>query len=456
MKWPRVFGRRETRRDKPRSARRYEAATGAHGRFDGGQARFGSYGAETIAANFSLRSRARHAAENDAAAAAAIAAWVDAAIGPGLRPVSQHPDPLIRGELDAGFRDWARRADAAGRSDFWGLQAAVARAERIDGEALLIWQGDQLLHLPPEQLADLSSDRIVAGVELDDAGRPVAYHVHPGGNPMDSAYSAPVRVPASEALHVFEPRGPGQVRGVSALAPVLLLLSELNALEDARLVQQKVAATLAVIATNESDLGVAGDPFPEGQGLTPGAILKLPGSWKISTIAGQQAIGGEEFAARILNRVAAAIGVPAHLITGDVSKANYSSLRAAMVAFRQRIERHQFQVLAPQLLDPIWRRVAQLTALERGLPIDGRLSAVEWIPPAQPWVDPLKDAQATALLMDRGLMSRRQAVAQLGYSIEQLDAEIAADREREAALGLIFSGQSKNKTESNDEQNDND
>lgn len=35
-------------------------------------------------------------------------------------------------------------------------------------------------------------------------------------------------------------------------------------------------------------------------------------------------------------------------------------------------------------------------------------------------------------------MSRRQAVAALGYSIEKLDLEIAIDRARESALGLSF------------------
>jgi len=71
------------------------------------------------------------------------------------------------------------------------------------------------------------------------------------------------------------------------------------------------------------------------------------------------------------------------------------------------------------------------------------LFAVEWIPPAQPWVDPLKDAEATLKLMGAGLMSRREAVASLGYSIDELDSEIAADRDRETALNLTF-GESDN------------
>lgn len=47
------------------------------------------------------------------------------------------------------------------------------------------------------------------------------------------------------------------------------------------------------------------------------------------------------------------------------------------------------------------------------------------------------------MLMKGGLMSRRQAVAQLGYSIDELDAEIAADKAREAALGLSFNSESQ-------------
>jgi capsid protein len=78
-----------------------------------------------------------------------------------------------------------------------------------------------------------------------------------------------------------------------------------------------------------------------------------------------------------------------------------------------------------------------LESLRGTFPI-GDAPPVEWHFPAMPWVDPLKDAEATALLIDRGLLSRRMAVASLGYSVEALDAEIAADRAREKALGLAF------------------
>ena len=66
------------------------------------------------------------------------------------------------------------------------------------------------------------------------------------------------------------------------------------------------------------------------------------------------------------------------------------------------------------------------------------LLAVEWITPAQPWVDPQKDAEAARIAIESGLTSRRRIVASQGWDIEQLDAEIAADLERARALGLTF------------------
>ncbi|WP_062563627.1 phage portal protein [Paracoccus aminovorans] len=112
------------RRSAPAPAQRcsYDAATPARARFNGGANRFISYGPETVAASPSIRSRARHVAENNALAAAAVASWTDATIGPGIMPTSQHPDPETRALLDNYFARWVKRADAQGRADFYGLQ----------------------------------------------------------------------------------------------------------------------------------------------------------------------------------------------------------------------------------------------------------------------------------------------------------------------------------------------
>ena len=64
--------------------------------------------------------------------------------------------------------------------------------------------------------------------------------------------------------------------------------------------------------------------------------------------------------------------------------------------------------------------------------------AADWLPTKWDWVDPLKDANAEIAQIEAGLKSRTQAIAERGYDAEQVDREIAAERDRERALGLDF------------------
>jgi capsid protein len=67
-----------------------------------------------------------------------------------------------------------------------------------------------------------------------------------------------------------------------------------------------------------------------------------------------------------------------------------------------------------------------------------RLLTADWLPTKWDWVDPLKDANAEIASIEAGLKSRTQAIAERGYDAEQVDREIAAERERERLLGLDF------------------
>ena len=436
-----IFDHFKRRSVEPKVVRSYEAAAQTQRRFGGWSQSFGPWAAEGSVAREPVQRRARHFAANNPLAHSGVTAWTTAAVGAGITATSQHPNMETRKALDAAFKAWTRRADLEGLTDFNGLQAAAVRSERIDGEALFRWVGDQLQAIPAEMLdmamtRDLVGDALISnGVELDAFGRRVAYWINPA-KPSDQfpTYAQPIRIPAEDVLHVYRPTGPGAVRGVSALANVLLRLSELDGLEDALQTNAKVAALLSVILTNENAMDDGSDdPFAEGQSLEPGAR-------KVNTTAPQQTQQVAEFLSHMTRTIAAGLDVPEHLLTGDLRQANYSSLRAALVSFRQKIEAYQFHCLVPQMLNPVWRRVMTNAVLsgEIDAPLNDDLFAVEWIPPAQPWVDPLKDAEATLKLMGAGLMSRRQAVASLGYSIDELDSEIAADRDRETALNLTF------------------
>ncbi len=334
----------------------------------------------------------------------------------------------------------------------------------IDGEAFLHVlpgeDGPRLRLLPPE-LVDESLTRelgngavIVQGVEFDSEGRRVAYHVLPYRPPHDQFANyapPPVRVPADEILHVMKPLAAGQVRGgVSWLAPpVILSASDFDQLCDALLMGgAKVAAMHSAFLIDLNGTG-GGEPYDgtgEGgileTGLEPGTMKRLPTGYdvKFNTPPGQLTEIGGAFLRLQLQQLAAGLGLPDHLLSGDLSNANYSSLRAGLLPFRQRVEQIQYGgvLVPPQFLAPIWRQVVTFAVLSGDLaaPPDfesaPRAYAAEWLPPKPMQVDPLKDTQATVAELDAGLTSRRKAVAERGWALEDLDSEIAADPRQNA------------------------
>lgn len=441
----------------PMQTRRFDGAAG--GRRWSSAPSFGRTGPETLAASAPIRSRARYFVANNPWAANGVSALVSGLVGFGIKPASQHPDAGSRASIGAAFGTWAKRADAEGRTDLFGIQAAAVRAMIVDGEAFLHMEtranGLRLRLLPAEMVDEFDTrdlpngGYVVAGIEFNAVGKRVAYHVLKA-RPTEvfaSTYGT-IRIPAEDMLHLMHPLGAGQVRGVSWLAPVLLRLSELDQLEDALAVGVKTAAMFAGFLVDQNGTGEPFDASDESgiltRGLEPGVLQRLPSGFDIRFSTPQQAQQTAEFVAHQIRAIAAGLGVPAHLVSGDLREANYGSLRAGMVAFRQKLEGIQFGTIIPQLCGPIWERAVSALILRGDLPAaDFEAAAPLWLaaehyPPPMPWIDPAKDVAAIRDALEAGLMSRRQAVAERGFDIETLDAEIAADREREARLQLNF------------------
>jgi len=298
---------------------------------------------------------------------------------------------------------------------------------------------------------DPSGNPIRCGIEFDLIGRRVAYHFrrsHPGDS-TDQRVAIPetVRVPAQDVLHIYRPIDAGQIRGLPHVAPAMVRLFLLDQYDDAELDRKKTAAMFAGFITKtapedpmmgetESDLdGAAMASLEPGtmQVLLPGEDVKFSSP---ADVGG----GYEAFQYRTLLAVSASLGLPYHLVTGDVRQANYSSLRAELVEFRRRIGQLQHGVIAHQLCRPIWARWLETVHLAGRLdfadPVAARM--VQWIPPRWDWVDPLKDIQAQVLAMEAGITSRRKVVEATGYDVEEVDRENAADAARTKALGLSY------------------
>lgn len=433
------------RKAEPARVRSFDGAAG--GRRASGMGHFGRINPEVAAAAPSLRSRASYLANNNPWLNQACANWTGALVGAGIVPTARHPDPAQRKAINAYFEQWAAEADAEGRTDWWGPQSIVADSMVKAGEAVALIldteEGPRLRIVPADLLdesktADLSDGRsIFSGVELDANGRRVAFWVTPEkpGN-VFATHAPSVRVDAGSVLHVFKPLAPGQVRGVSWLAPVILPAGDFDQLCDALLVGAKVAAMHTGFITDLN--GTSTDPYDDlgDVSLEPGALRRLGVGQDVKFNTPGQLQQVEAFLKLNLRQLAAGLGLPDHLLSGDLTGANYSSLRAGLLPFRARVEQVQYGVLVPQFLAPVWRKVIAHGVLSGALdaPDFERNPAAyltaDWLPPKPLQVDPLKDINATIAELQAGLTSRRKAVAERGWNLDDLDAEIAAERGR--------------------------
>ena len=84
-----------------------------------------------------LRAKSRDLVRRNAWANAALEAYVANAIGTGIKPQSMVGDAAARESIQSLWRDWTQDADAAGLTDFYGLQAMACRAMLEGGEVLV-------------------------------------------------------------------------------------------------------------------------------------------------------------------------------------------------------------------------------------------------------------------------------------------------------------------------------
>ncbi len=421
-----------------------------------------------------LRAKSRDLVRRNAWAAAGVEAFVSNAIGTGIKPQSMVLDLEQRESIHALWRDWCEDADAAGRTDFYGLQALACRAMVEGGEALVrlryrrpedgLAVGLQLQVLEPEHLPltlnteTPSGNAIRAGIEFDRLGRRVAYHLyrsHPGDGalaPMSGAGGMDtVRVPAEEIVHLFRPLRPGQIRGEPWLARALVKLNELDQYDDAELVRKKTAAMFAGFITRVSpEDNLMGEGLADAggaaiAGLEPGTLQILePGEDVKFSQPADVGASYSEFLRMQFRAVAAAMGITYEMLTGDLTQVNYSSIRAGLLEFRRRCEAIQHGVIVHQLCRPIWQAWMDQAVLEGSLPLPGYSrrrrvhQAVKWIPQGWQWVDPKKEFDAMLTAIRAGLMSRSEAISAFGYDAEDIDREIAADNRRADALGLVL------------------
>lgn len=408
-----------------------------------------------------LRDAARSLVRDNPHAAKGLAVLVANRIGTGIMCQPDGKNQRRNARIAELWKRWIDRCDITGRSDFYGLQAQIERTRSEAGECLVRFvptqwtgEGDVPLRIQVLEPDYLDSDRharinersdIRYGVEYQGQV-PVAYWIfdeHPGDTsamPRRRGYAS-TRIDASEILHVFKPLRPGQGRGVSEFAPVIKRLRGLDDYDVAEVMRKKIAACNVAAVTSPAGLpGASIAPTTtdlEGnrvEQFRPGMFAYMKPGESVTFHDPKPSGDYAPFNSVQLHAIAAGLGIPYELLTGDLSEVTYTSHRGGLVQFRGMVEADQWQVIIPQVCTPITDRFTRAAKrLDAGVDPN---TTWTYTPPRFGLLDPAKEIPAMIAAIQSGVDSYPNVVTREGYDWREKLTEQAEAFEFAKGLGL--------------------
>lgn len=427
-----------------------------------------------------LRARSHDSVRNNAWITNGLRNVVADEIGTGIVPRSKAPDADFRLAANELWNDWSGEADADGNNDIYGLMALASRSRREAGEGILRLRPRQLsdnlavplqiqaleaAHLPIGYDPILSNgNRVRAGIEFNSIGRRAAYHMyraHPGDSLSQNGVvnaAELVRVPAEAIIHHYAVLRPGQLRGQPETVQALIQSKMFSDYSDAELERKKNRSSYTGAITRP-DLGEADYAFDPMTGeplttdaagvaqmnLEPGSMVSLLPGEDIKLFEGDPTGQGyADFVRQQLLGVAAGLGIPYEVISGDWSHLNDRLARVMLQQYRRVLEQSQWLIVIPQVCNPIWTAFIDMAVLS------GRLNApdyaqrrreylrVEWRTDGFDYIHPVQDIDSKLKAIRGGIEARAAVVAERGWDVEEIDRQQAEDNARAQGLGLSY------------------
>lgn len=304
--------------------------------------------------------------------------------------------------------------------------------------------------------------RIVDGVEINQEGEVIRYHVA-SRSPLAGNDSSELTWTAIDAfggdtgypniLHVMTYERPEQRRGVPFVAAEIEGLKQFSRYLGAELAGKLVSAMLTVFITSKEDDGKAGmeDAVNEDDKVTddelklelaPGAIYDLPPGKGIETVDPKRSDAQfEAFVNTCIMVIASSMGIPKEVLVKKY-ESNYTAARAALLDFWRtvRVYRTQFNNAFNQPIYEQWLSEAVAT---------GRIDAPGffddpavrqawcgclWMGASMGHVDPLKEVNAAERRIANNITTQEQEASEYNgndwsANIPQRKREIETMRE---------------------------
>jgi len=417
-----------------------------------------------------LRDAARDMVRNNAFAFRAKSTIKHNVVGAGILPQVKAARPERKKQINDLLKLHfdTTDIDADGRTNLYGIQAMVMATVVEAGECLIRKRVRRPTdgYALPFQLQVLEPDFLdtnydgplpngntcIQGIEFDLRGKRVAYYLydqHPGAV-FGGAVSLPRgrRVSADFVAHIYRVDRPGQVRGVSWFAPVMVRMRDFADYTDAQLMRQKIAACFAAFITSEEDFDAGGaigedgsisandgaSPYPV-ESFEPGMIERLRPGETVTAFQPPTTADFQPYYSTTLHEIAAGLNIPFESLTVDLSEVSFISGRLGRIEFHTSVDDWRWNMLIPQMMGPLaaWTLEAASVATGSSEPF-----TLGWTPPRWEMLDPAAEVAASSAAIRNGLTWRSEELRKNGIDPDDWLAGMVADNALADANGIVL------------------
>ncbi len=411
-----------------------------------------------------VRARSRDLERNSDIMNANIYPWIRNVVGKGFTLEAKTPDETLNTQIEKLWRKWCKKenCDVTGMQSLAEMARMAVRRKKVDGAALFVkcYTPDGLL---PFKLQALEVDeldgtqfaphtpgnRVVGGVEYNSYNRPVGYWI----KQYDiEGYTtlAPRYVPRENVIFMFSKTRPSQIREMPEMAATISRIKETNGYIEAASMKERIAACLSVFIKKvlpSGGLGVQSTPGEKNDygkvELAPGLITELNAGDDIQVVnPGASATDGSNFVKLMSRLIAAGQGISYEATSRDLSEANYSSARQAMIEDEEQFEPEQAKLL-DEFYDEVYKSFIESAVLTGTLDIGSEYwtdpdtyTEHEWNKKPKKWIDPLKEANGNKVSLESGQKTLVDIWAEQGKDYKTVIDELKKIQDYAAEVGL--------------------
>jgi lambda family phage portal protein len=427
---------------------------------------YGTPSAEWASFGRRLQGIGRYLTDNIPEASRVVDYYVSRILGRyGLRPHWGTGERKWDEYLRDAFLEWGKTCDKRGELGWADIQELWVREIATVGEAfthMAVLDGELVLDPFEADQLDMafgaadSTETIANGIAYDRYGRKTKYYRR-RSDPGSAAGWVYDELAASSVAHGYCRRRPQQYRGVSEFDSTGQKFHDLESIDFSERQAIKAASYYGLWLKESEDAASLRDPVDASESetadqsqkqredelfLEPGMINSGP---ETPTLMDVNRPSNEYIQARIawIQAICARFNTPYSAVSGDTSKANYSSSRVAMLECQPGIQRDQDRLgrmLAGPMVDA-WARFAALKGVIRlpaSLDLEEVLLKKRFQTPGFPWMDPKAEAAWYRDRLDMGLESWPASVSQMGRDPMEVLEEIEETQKLAASRGVAL------------------